>query len=158
MNAGITNPVGTRVGTWLRDLIAFLSQEVSIHDIAARIGRIVRDPGIPLPIELASTLPDVASAHLSRYPDSGLPSVLTLELISTLRITAAELVPILGAFRPLRTDIGQRKELIFYPPHRGPRWEVAVIAEYVPTGKGAQHERIAAFGLRRDPIIEAAEA
>jgi hypothetical protein len=137
----------------VQELIRFLSQDpLAVSDIAARVGPVEHDPGIPMTIELQPALPGVRSAHLTRYPDSGLPYVLTIEPEPDARPTPAMLKGALGDYRRMLTHFDLPPELIFYPPAEGTHWRVAVIVKLKSDGGDFETAPIISIALRRDPV------
>lgn len=137
----------------IRELVLFLSRDaLTVEDIADRVGPVARDPGVPMPLELRPVLAGVRSARLSRYPESGLPYVLTIEPAPVARPTAATLKAAFGDYRRSLTDLGRPIEVIFYPPAAGAHWKVAVIAELLPRGDSLDDASVTTLALRRDPI------
>lgn len=141
------------VNDLIRELVLFLSRDkLTVEDVAARVGPVVRDPGVPMPLEFRPVIAGVHSAHLSRYPDSGLPYILTLKLAPDARLTTAELKAVFGDYRRSRTDFDRPIEIIFYPPAAGEHWRVAVIAQLVREGDSLDDAPVMTLALRRDPI------
>lgn len=137
----------------VRELVDFLSQEpLTIDDVIARVGTLVRDPGVPMPIELRPTLVGVRSAKLARYPDSGLPYTLMLEPDSDARPTAAELKTVIGDYHQTLTHSGRPVELVFYPPAGGSPWRVVVLAQLAETDGAIEAVPIDSITFRRDPV------
>lgn len=136
----------------LRELMLLLSQDtLTVEDVIARVGPVAHDPGVPMPLELRSTLDGVRSARLSRYPDSGLPYVLTLELAPDAQPTVATLKADFGDYHRAHTDRGKPIEVMFYPPAMGTRWQVAVIARLAPIEGSLDDAKVTTLALRRDP-------
>ncbi len=141
------------VADQILDMIRFLAQDpLLVADVAARVGPVVEDPGGLMPIELRPILPGVRSARLARYPDSGLPYALELDLAPDARPTPAALKPMLGDYDQARTDRGLPREILFYPPAEGSRWRVAAIARLEATGGELENAPIASIAFRRDPV------
>lgn len=136
----------------IRELVLFLSRDtLTVEDVAARVGSVARDPGVPMPLELRPVMAGVRSARLSRYPDSGLPYVLTLEPAPDARPTAAALKAALGDYRRAHTGRSRPIEVMFYPPAAGAHWTVVVIAELLPEGDSLDEASVTTLALRRDP-------
>ena len=136
----------------LQQLVRFLSQDpLSFADVAARIGPVVSDPGIPQQAELKPSLPGVRAAHLGRYPDTGLPYLLVLDLAEGTRPTAATLRATFGDYKRARTDRGQPAQLLFYPPAEGKTWHVALIADLASVPPSLDDAQVTRVSLRRDP-------
>ena len=137
----------------LRELILFLSQNtLTVEDVVARVGSVAHDPGIPMPLELRSVLAGVPSVHLSRYPDSGVPYILTLEFAPDVRPTVAALKAAFGDYHRALTDRGRPGEIMFYPPPPGTHWQVVVIANLVQGNSVLDDAFVTTLALRRDPI------
>jgi len=137
----------------VRDLVRFLSQDpLSVEDVIDRVGPVVRDPGVPMPMELNPAMPDVSSAKLTRYPDSGLPYLLTIEPSLDARPSATSLEAAFGGYKRSRTDPGIPAELIFYPPANAPHWRVAVIARLESSGSDLDSAPVTSISFRRDPL------
>lgn len=130
----------------LLDLIAFLSQDVSLPTIAERVGPITAAPAAPLPAELAPTAKELATAKVWSDADTGKPSA--VELVLREPIPVAELVRALGPYRQGRSDRGRPRELQFAA--RGQPWEVVVLA-YVPAeSPSLEAAEVSRLALRRD--------
>ena len=133
----------------VRDLVRFLAQDLTVEQIAARVGAVDRDPGVPLPIELRPTGSELRAASLSRYPETGKPFALELELAAP--VTVASLQGAFGAYREGRTDRGQPREILFYPAEAGTPWKVVVIAQLPPGASPIADGAASVVILRRDP-------
>jgi hypothetical protein len=135
----------------IRDIVNFLSRDsLTVEDVTARIGRVTNDPGGLIPIEVQPVLPGVHAARVARYPDSGLPYMLDLDLAPGARPTVAALKGLLGDYRRARTDWDQPRQLLFYPPAEGTRWGIVVIARLEPAADDVADGRIASISFRRD--------
>ncbi|MDB5036063.1 MAG: hypothetical protein JWQ98_3304 [Chlorobi bacterium] len=135
------------------DIAGFLSRDpLSLDDVIERVGEAVADPGIPMPIALRPTLPGVRSASLTRYPDTGLPYLLTLVPSPDLHLTPRALAAVLGEYRRLAGDRGRNPGLIFYPGIGGARWSVAVIVEVERMGDEIDIAPVTSIAFRRDPV------
>jgi hypothetical protein len=133
-------------------LVLFLSQDcLAVEDIVTRIGSIVHDPGVPMPIELRPSMSSILTASVSRYPDSGLPYTVTLEFQTDAQPSIAAFNLAFGDFRRMLTYQGMPAEVFFLPPHTGTLWNVAVIAEVAPHIGGLESALVASVTLRRDP-------
>lgn len=136
----------------IRDLVHFLSQDpLTVEDVAARVGPVKHDPGGLMPIEIHPILTGLRSVRLMRYPNSGLPYMLDLDLMPDARLTAAALKVVFGDYHRARTDRGRPSEILFYPPATGPRWKVVVIAELGPVVDELDEAPVTSIALRRDP-------
>jgi hypothetical protein len=136
----------------IRELVLFLSSDpLTVDEVTARVGGVVHDPGVPMPIELRPALAGVRSAQLARYPDSGLPYVLTLEPAMDSRPSAGALKAVLGTYKRALTGRGMPAELVF--PHAGnaSRWRVVVIVTVDKGGDEMDSARITSIAFRRDP-------
>ena len=137
----------------LREFVLFLSQDtLTVDDVVAWVGSVAHDPGVPMPLELRSMMAGVRSVHLSRYSDSGLPYVLTLECTPDVRPTVAALKAAFGDYRLALTDRGRPIEIIFYPPTAGTHWQIVVIATLLQRNNGLDDASVTTIALRRDPI------
>jgi hypothetical protein len=138
----------------IRELFRFLSQDpLSVEDVISKVGPVVDDPGLPMPIELQPVLSGVRAANLDRYSDNGLPYALTIELAPDARVTVAALQQAFGDYKWLSTDLGLPPEIIFYPPAVGSRWEVAVIARLDESAEvSLDHQPVTSLSLRRDQV------
>jgi hypothetical protein len=137
----------------IQDLIHFLAKDqLTINEIIARVGPIDHDPGAPMPMRLRSPLPGVHLAELARYPDSGLPYVLTLELSSDSGLAVGNLKLLLGDYKRTLTHPGMPTELIFPAVASGAQWRIAVIVELEPNSTALDSAFITRVALRRDPI------
>lgn len=137
----------------IRELFRFLSQDpLSVEDVISKVGPVVDDPGLPMPIELQPVLSGVRAANLDRYPDNGLPYALTIELAPGAIVTAAALQQAFGDYERLHTDLGHPPEIIFYPPAVGSRWTVAVIAKLESVAVSLDDQPVTSLSLRRDPV------
>ncbi|HZJ65686.1 MAG TPA: hypothetical protein VFD36_19385 [Kofleriaceae bacterium] len=132
----------------LRDLVALLSNEITVDDITARLGPIARDPGVPMPAELAPRDPAIRRVDVGRYPASGKPYTVELELASP--VSVAALADAFGAYRQGRTDRGMPREIAFPPAGIGP-WKVVLVAQ-LPAGASPIADGVTStVTLRRDP-------
>lgn len=132
----------------IRDLVALLSREISIDDITARLGPVARDPGVPMPIELSPHNAALRAVHVGRYPDTGKPFTVELELATPVRVTA--LAAAFGDYQQGLTDRGMPREIAFAPAKPGP-WKVVVVAQ-LPAGASPIADATAhTITLRRDP-------
>jgi hypothetical protein len=114
----------------IEELVPFLSQDpLTVEDVIARIGSLIEDPGIPMPIRIEPKVHGVQSARLARFPDSGLPYLLILELQADARPSVASLRAIMGDYDRVRTDRGMPREILFSPEAVGRRWRIVVIAQ-----------------------------
>ena len=137
----------------IRELFRFLSQDpLSVEDVISKVGPVVDDPGLPMPIELQPVLSGVRAANLDRYSDNGLPYALTIELAPGARVTAAALQQAFGDYKQLHADRGRPPEIIFYPPAVGSRWTVAVIAKLESAAVSLDNQPVTSLSLRRDPV------
>ena len=132
----------------IRDLVALLSKEVAIGDITGRLGPVARDPGIPMPAELTPSDPAVRRVEVGRYPDSGKPYTVELELASP--VSVAALVAAFGAYREGRTDRGMPREIVFPPAGTGP-WKIVLVAQLPPGTSPIAEGVTSTVTLRRDP-------
>lgn len=134
----------------LHDLIAALSQDVSLDEIVAHLGPIASDPGalsVPASAELTPRDPAFRKISVGRYPDDGKPYTLTLELAAPLAVAA--LTAAFGSYRQVHTDRGRPRTLAF-PPAGGP-WTIVLHAS-VPAGTSPLDEaETSRLVLRRDP-------
>jgi hypothetical protein len=135
----------------VRDLVLLLLQDpLSVQDVTARVGSVIRDPGVPMTIELQPRLAGVRSASLSRYPESALPYVLTLEFKRGDQPTVAELKSVFGDYSRTLTDRGQPITIVF-PPSAASHWRVVMFAE-LESGGVLDDCSVATIALRRDPM------
>jgi hypothetical protein len=149
-SAPVSEPLMVEI---IQDLIHFLAKnQLTINDAIAKVGPIDHDPGAPMPMRLRSALPGVHVAELARYPDSGLPYVLTLELSPESRVTVGNLKTFLGDYKRTLTHPGMPTELIFPAVASGERWRIAVIVELEPNSTALDSAFITCVALRRDPI------
>jgi hypothetical protein len=137
----------------VHDLVHFLSQELlTVDDVLTRVGSLERDPGLPMPLELRSALPGVRTARLARYPDSGLPYVLTMEPELSARPTLAQLKTVLGDYAQMLTHRGRPLEVTFSPAPIGHTWRVVVMAQLEsPTNDALDTAAVSSLSFRRDP-------
>ncbi len=136
----------------IRELIRFLSQDpLAVDEVTARIGPIVRDPGIPMPIELRPALAGVCSAYLTRYPESGLPYVLTVEPTRDAAPTVGALQAVFGDYRRALTGRGMPYEIVFSTPAEGTNWRIVLIARLEPVSDQIESTLVTSIALRRDP-------
>jgi hypothetical protein len=132
----------------IHDLVALLSNEIALDDITGRLGPIARDPGVPMPAELAPRDPAVRRVEVGRYPDGGKPYTVELELASPVPI--ATLVGAFGAYRQSRTDRGMPREIVFPATGAGP-WQVVIVAQLPPGTSPIADGVTSTVTLRRDP-------
>ncbi|MFP5247379.1 MAG: hypothetical protein ACLGH0_11850 [Thermoanaerobaculia bacterium] len=96
----------------IRELARFLSGDVTVDEVIARIGPVIEDPGfLDQPLVLQSNIEGARTVKLARNPESGLPYVLTLRLDSPL--TVAELQQAFGEYRRGRTHMEAPQEYLF---------------------------------------------
>jgi len=132
----------------IHDLVALLSNEIALDDITGRLGPVTRDPGVPLPAELAPRDPAVRRVEVGRYPDGGKPYTVELELTSPVPVAA--LVAAFGAYRQGRSDRGMPREILFPAAGAGP-WQVVIVAQ-LPAGTSPIADgETRTVTLRRDP-------
>jgi hypothetical protein len=132
----------------IHELVALLSNDIAFDDITGRLGPVARDPGVPMPAELTSREPVVRHVEVGRYPDTGKPYTVELEL--TAPVTIASLVASFGAYRQNRTDRGTPREIVFPPAGDGP-WHVVVLARLPPGSSAIADDATSVVTLRRDP-------
>ncbi len=132
----------------LRDLIAALSREVSLEEIAAKLGAVTSDPGAPMAAELTPRDPLIRKAEVGRYPDGGKPYTVELELAAP--VPVAELTAAFGAYRQSRTDRGMPREIVFPPAGEGP-WRIVLIAQLPGGMSPIEAGETSHVVLRRDP-------
>jgi hypothetical protein len=114
------------------------------------VGKVISDPGIPMPIELETNLEGIQSASLARFPSSGLPYVLTLRIAADSQLTLATLKPQLGVYQELITDIGRRTTVLFNTPKTDSHWQVTVMAEMIISQAELEERPIYNIVFRRD--------
>lgn len=132
----------------IRDLVALLSNDIVLDDITGRLGPIARDPGVPMPAELTPRDRAVRRVEVGRYPETGKPYTVELELASPVPVAA--LVAAFGAYRQGRTDRGMPREIAFPAAGAGP-WKVVIVAQ-LPLGTSPiADEESSVVTLRRDP-------
>jgi hypothetical protein len=132
----------------IHDLVALLSNEITLDDVTGRLGPVARDPGIPMPAELAPREPAVRRVEVGRYPEGGKPYTVELELASPVPVAA--LVAAFGAYRQSRTDRGVPREIVFPAAGAGP-WKVVVLAQLPPGASPIADGATRVVTLRRDP-------
>lgn len=138
----------------LRDLVQLLTRdELTVEDVVSAVGSIVEDPGMPGSMTLRSPVPGVTGTSLSRYPDTGLPFVLTLAFEPNAQPTLANLVAAFGAHRRIYSDRGMPVSLFFEPAVRGSAWTVALFAELPPGTRAFDTARVERVALQRDPAL-----
>jgi len=137
----------------VQELVSLLSQDsLTTDEVKARIGSVVRDPGIPLPIELLPSAASVSSARLICDPESGLPYLVTLEPSPGVVITPKALRAIFGDYNRTLTDLEMPPEVVFGPTREGKRWQVVLIAKLELTACVIESARVTSIALRRDLI------
>ena len=132
----------------IRDLVALLSKDIALDDITARLGPVARDPGVPMPAELAPRDPAISRVEVGRYPANGKPYTVELELASP--VSVAALTAAFGAYRQGRSDRGMPREIIFPPAGMGP-WKVVIVAQLPPGASPIADGVTSTVTLRRDP-------
>ncbi|HYB44813.1 MAG TPA: hypothetical protein VEL75_23775 [Candidatus Methylomirabilis sp.] len=138
---------------WLRALLGVFGRDgLTVQDVVDAVGPVARDPGVPMPMSLRPSAPDVRSASLARYPDSGAPYLLTLELEPSLQPCVADLVDAFGPYRRAGSDRGMPVPLVFEPPAEASRWTVALVAELPAGSAPSDSARAESVALRRDPV------
>jgi len=136
-----------------RKLAKSLSKDrLGINEVAAKIGSVESDPGFPMPIELKSSIEEVVSAQLSRYPDTNFPYVLTLGLSTDSHLTLSALKKQFGEFQQTRTDRGMPPEFLFLEPVKGAKWWVYIFVRLEQDGTPLEVRRISYITFRRDTI------
>lgn len=142
---------GTAMAGLIRDMVNFLSRDsLTIEDVTAMTGCVTSDPGGLIPVEMQPVLPGVRTARVARYPDSGLPYMLDLDLAPDARPTVAALKELFGDYRRAPSDWDQARQLLFYPPAEGTRWGIVVIARLEPATGDVAEGLIASVSFRRD--------
>jgi hypothetical protein len=132
----------------LRDLVAQLSSDITVDDLTRQLGPITHDPGVPMPAELAPRDPALRHVQVGRYPDTGKPFTVELELASPIPVTA--LVAAFGPFRQGRTDRGMPREIHFAPAGTGP-WKIVLAAQLPPGASPIADGETTTVTFRRDP-------
>ena len=133
-------------------LVPFLSQDVGVAEISARIGRVKKEEKPPLALDLAPKLKGVKEASLTRYRN-GDPFMLDLDLSPSARPTLAALRERFGQYEaaPIRFENPVVDVLFYQPP--GPHWRVVVIARLdTHAGNIQDSDKAVAIGFRRDPV------
>ncbi|MEO5929585.1 MAG: hypothetical protein ABIR47_06610 [Candidatus Kapaibacterium sp.] len=139
--------------TMILDFVAFLARDpLSVDDVIKRVGDLAGDPGIPMPIALRPTLPGIRSASLARYPDTGLPYLLTLVPSQDFHPTPSKLAVVLGPYSSPAGNRGRNPEVIFYPRVGDERWSIAVIVEVERTSSAIDIAPVISIAFRRDPV------
>ena len=138
-----------------------------VDDVVAAVGPIVTDPGIPMPITLRPSAPEIIKAELGRYPAGdrleGVVYLLELGFSREARPTLDELGRVFGEGRPGHGFHGERFTM-FYPLSRSAQWSVAVIASLPscfdphsdavpanPCEPTNRESRVESVTFRRDP-------
>jgi hypothetical protein len=137
----------------VQELISFLSQDtLSVADVVARVGSVLKEPGQQMPIELRPTLAGVWAARLSLDPDSGLPYMLTIEPEPDARPTPAMLKAALGDYRRMPTHFDLPRELMFSPLGKGTRWHVVVFVKLQDAAGSIDDAPATSIAFRRDAV------
>jgi hypothetical protein len=108
-----------------------LQDALTIKIVTDRVGPIVEDPGMPMPVTLKPRAAELQQAKLARYPEGGAVYILELQFTPEARPTFQELRSVFGKDRRIGNLHGERGT-IFYPTAKGKGWKVAVIAEMSP--------------------------
>lgn len=132
----------------IHELIGLLSRDIAFDDITHRLGPVSRDPGVPMPAELTSREPALRHVEVGRYPETGKPYTVDLELAAP--VPVASLVAALGAYRQNRSDRGVPREIVFPPAGDGP-WRIVVVARLPPGSSPIADDATTSVTLRRDP-------
>jgi hypothetical protein len=98
--------------------------------------------------ELTPRDPAVRRVEVGRYPDSGKPYTVELELASAVLVAA--LVAAFGAYRQGRTERGTPREIVFPAAGSGP-WKVVIVAQLLPGTSPIADGATSTVTLRRDP-------
>ena len=133
----------------LREIVEFLTADVTVEDIAARIGDIVPDDDDDVRMRPASA--SFGEASVASYPDTGKPYTLDLDLGLADAIAVADLRAAFGNYERVRTDRGHPPEIIFYPPAPEQPFSVAVLGRIDGDGDDIASASVSHITLRRDP-------
>ncbi|MCX6243085.1 MAG: hypothetical protein NTU98_00120 [Bacteroidetes bacterium] len=137
----------------LGELVSFLSKDrISVSDVVTQIGINLDDPGVPLPITIKTKIPGIQTVKLARYPDSGLPYVLSIRFEKHAGPTLWNLKSCFGEYRQILTGPEQLPAFIFYPETNQKLWSVGVIAGVEP-GSDVEVSFVSTIDLRRDPVL-----
>jgi len=138
----------------IRDLIRFLSDaRLTVEDIVARIGPVVRDAGGLAPIELRPQITGAQAARVARFPGSDAPYFLDLQFVPNARPLLGAITAHLGEFKLLLTDRNHPTEVIFYPPIVGKHWQIAVIAQLTAAEDPDENAPVTRMIFRRDFLV-----
>ena len=132
----------------IQELVALLSNEVTFEDVTHRLGPVANDPGAPQPAALTPRDGAIRHASVVRYPDSGKPYTVELELATA--VPVASLVAAFGAYRQSRSDRGLPRSIFFPPAGTGP-WKIVLLAELPPGTDPLDDGATTRVTLRRDP-------
>jgi hypothetical protein len=144
---------------FLADLARFFARDgLTVDDVVHAVGPIDRDPGVPMPIMLKPTAEGIHAASLARYPDSGLPYLLTLELAEHARPTVGELTRAFGPLFVLPRDRGMPAWIRFAPAAPPSRWTVTINAAVGGSATPSDGDEIPIIVLQREPADASADA
>ena len=137
----------------VEELGRFLTRaDLTVADVAARIGPVIADHGELLPLDLDTALPGVREAHLWCFSDGGEPYLLELLPDPGGLPPIPDLVAALGGYQRLLTHGGRPPEVLFNVGGHGP-WGVAVLARLEPPGEDMSQARVTRLAFRRDPPL-----
>lgn len=136
------------------DLAGCLAEDVSVDEIAARVGRWA--PGYPSalgPAELLPVAPSIERAHLACFPDTDLAYALTLVPAPAARPRVAMMRDAWGDI-----EVGPRHpdtplELQFATTTVGRHWRVVVLARAQRQGREIDDAVVLRVFLRRDRVV-----
>ena len=147
-----------KLAVLLRQVFQLLGgPKLAVGDVVKLLGPIDTDPGIPVSIRLRPASPDLKSASLSRYPESGVPYLITLEPVPNARPTLHDLQEIFGEYRRGLGSARKIVEFIFYPHVPGAPWQIAVIARLGGPSANFDAEPVRTISFRRDPAVDQAQ-
>ena len=149
----------TMTTEFLQELGAFFARDpLSVQDVIERIGSASADPGIPMAIELRPRIPGIGAAKLWRYPETGSPYLLRLELAAGEPLVVRNVAARFGPYDRSATGPETIPAIVFRRAIGGDRWSVKVLAEYSAGTLPLDDAALISVSLRRDLIGSCREA
>jgi len=134
----------------VHDLARLLaSSSVTVDAVVHRVGPVTTDHGADAAMDLQSSDPRFSHVQLWRDADTGVPSMLALDVAPTARLSVAELTRAFGAYQPGRpVPEGAAPDLIFQSIVKD-----AVTATLVAR-TSADHASVITIRLIREPRLD----
>jgi hypothetical protein len=126
-----------------------LAHRANAEEIAAHIGSVKHDPGIPMSIEIEPRSSKLQSAELARDPESGQPYLLTLVPVPSERRALSSLEALFGPCKRTRPGLGLPASCIIDPAQSYDDCSIALILKY-PVAPPGDEVLVHSVTLRRD--------